>query len=336
MAFPFRNPTAASSLTSPEAVGLTTVQGTNFSSLSVGGYMEVFYLSDLSLTLNGNGAQTNSANTIPIQVSLGAGTSLSPTATLTLNSDNISSGRRRLGMLVYVYENDTTYQYTIPNYETLFNAVSGFSGNSGFTFGANSTTVQTRTTEARNFINAWTGSTIEGQGGISRENATWRIFYGNQIQITGGTFNQSNSTISLNNSTGGTITISDVEPIEYIGINSVPASKGINDWQANNQFQDTYIVIPPSLHGRTVTKVSSSYGDISSAVGAIYKVEMKNTTNSVADSRAWGHSANTRNAQLTFDTPMTLTSGFTLNIMYDVLNPPDVTCEGYTTTLEIQ
>ena len=92
MAFPFRNPTALDTRTAPEAVGLTTVQGTNFSTLQVGGYMEVFYLSDLALTLSGLGAQSNSANTIPIQISLGVGTSFSPTATLTLNSDNVSSG----------------------------------------------------------------------------------------------------------------------------------------------------------------------------------------------------------------------------------------------------
>lgn len=336
MAFPFRNPTAGDSLTAPQAVGLTTVQGTNFSTLSVGGYMEVFYLSDLSMTLEGTGAQTNSANTIPIQVSLGLGTSLSPRATLTLNSDNISSGRRRLGMLVYVYENDTTYQFTIPNYESLFNAVSGNTGNSGFTYGANNTTVQTRTAAGTSFINAWTGSTIEGQGGVTRENATWRIFYGNQIEITGGTYSQSDSTISLNNSTGGTITIENVEPIEFVGINAVPASKNINDWEGVNQFQDAYVVIPASLHGRTAVKVSSSYGDTSSATGTIYKIEMKNTSGSVAESRSWGHSANTRTAQYTFNTPMTLTSGYTLNLMYDPFNPPDTTCEGYSATIEVQ
>jgi hypothetical protein len=40
---------------------------------------------------------------------------------LNLNNDGISSGRRRLGMLVFVQENLTTYQYTIPNYNSLWN-----------------------------------------------------------------------------------------------------------------------------------------------------------------------------------------------------------------------
>ena len=208
MAFPFRNPTAASSLTAPEAVGLTTVQGTNFSVLQVGGFMEVYYLSDLSLTFAGTGAQTNSANTIPIQISLGAGTPLSPAATLTLNSDNVSSGRRRLGMLVYVNETDTTYQYTVPNYDTLFNAVSANTGTSGFTFGTNSTTVQTRTPAGINFINAWTGTTVEGQNGVSRNDARWRIFYTGKSQLTGGTFDTQTQTLNLLNVTGGTVSIS--------------------------------------------------------------------------------------------------------------------------------
>lgn len=208
MAFPFRNPTALASLTAPEAVGLTTVQGTNFSVLEVGGYMEVFYLSDLSLTLEGLGAQTNSANTIPIQISLGTGTGLSPRATLTLNSDNISSGRRKLGMLAYVYETDTTYQYTIPDYETLFNNVSGLTGNSGFTYLAHSSTVQTRTPEGIAFIDAWTGSTVEGQGGVSRNDATWRVYYNGKTQITGGTYDSETQTLDLINVTGGTVSIS--------------------------------------------------------------------------------------------------------------------------------
>jgi hypothetical protein len=208
MSFPYKNPTAASSLTAPEAVGLTTVQGTNFSVLQVGGYMEVYNLRDLSLTLESIGSQTNSANTIPIQISLGAGTNLSPLATFTLNSDYISSGRRRLGMLVYVVENNTTYQYTIPNYENLWNAATGQTGNSGVTFGSNTVTINTRSDAGKNFIFAWTGSTVEGQNGVSREDARWKIYYGTQIYITGATYDSGTTILNLNNSTGGTITIS--------------------------------------------------------------------------------------------------------------------------------
>jgi hypothetical protein len=38
---------------------------------------------------------------------------------LTLNSDNISSGRRKLGMLVYVYETNKIYQFRINFSKTL-------------------------------------------------------------------------------------------------------------------------------------------------------------------------------------------------------------------------
>jgi hypothetical protein len=41
---------------------------------------------------------------------------------LTVNNDEISSGRRRLGMMVYVISADTTYQYVIDDYATLWNA----------------------------------------------------------------------------------------------------------------------------------------------------------------------------------------------------------------------
>ena len=332
MAFPYKNPITAAVLSGSESVDRTSTFGTNFSVLQIGGYMEVYNLTDLDFSTYGStGVIENTGNTIPIRLSIGATVN-----NLVLNSDNISSGRRRLGMLVYVYETDTVYQYTIPNYDTLWASLTGLTGFSAISQTDTQTTVNTRSQAGRDFINAWTGSTIEGQSGVTRENARWRIYYGSQIYITGGTYNQSESTISLNNSTGGTITISNVQPVEYVGINSIPSSKNINDWEENNKFQDAYIVIPPNLHGRNAVKVSASYGDVSSSTIAIYKLEMKDYNNSVSESRNWGHSANTRTSQYTFDTPMTLVSGYTLNLMYDISFLPDVNAEGYSATIEIE
>ena len=110
MSFPYKNPIANSTLSAPEGVAITSTQGTNFSVSQVGGYQEVYYLENLGLAFSGTGLQQLSANTVPIQINVGTNTGLSFTQ-LTLNSDNISSGRRRLGMQVYVYENDTVYQY---------------------------------------------------------------------------------------------------------------------------------------------------------------------------------------------------------------------------------
>mgnify|MGYP000020272197 FL=1 len=206
MSFPYKNPIANSTLSAPEGVAITSTQGTNFSVSQVGGYQEVYYLENLGLAFSGTGLQQLSANTVPIQINVGTNTGLSFTQ-LTLNSDNISSGRRRLGMQVYVYENDTVYQYTIPNYDVLWGTVTGLTGNSGITQSTTFTTVNARSQAGKDFINSWTGSTIEGVNGVTRDNARWRIFYGTDVQITGGTYNSGTTTLDLYNNTGGTISI---------------------------------------------------------------------------------------------------------------------------------
>ena len=94
--FPYKNPVSSVQLSLPNSVNRTSTQGTNFSTLGVGGYMEVYNLSDLNFTIPLSitaGTVEFSGNTIPPQVSLGA---LPPTFPnfITLNSDNISSGRR--------------------------------------------------------------------------------------------------------------------------------------------------------------------------------------------------------------------------------------------------
>ena len=205
MSFPYKNPLSSTQLTGANSVAAGKVFGTNFSVLQTGGYMEVYSLSDLGWTTNNaTGNIEYSGNTIPIQFSKGFGSSPN---TLTLNSDNISSGRRRLGMEVYVYETDTVYQYIIPNYQSLWNSITGLTGTSAITQSSFSTTVNTRSAAGTAFVNSWTGSTIEGISGVTRDNARWRIFYGTDVQITGGTYNSGTTTLDLYNSTGGTISI---------------------------------------------------------------------------------------------------------------------------------
>ena len=206
MSFTYKNPVANVLLSAPEGVASNSNQGTNFSVSQVGGYQEVYYLDNLRLTFSGSGNQQLSANTIPIQISVGPNTGLSYTI-LTLNSDNISSGRRRLGMQVYVQETDTVYQYSISNFETLWNAATAQTGSSGVTFNSTNTTVNGRSQAGRDFINAWTGSTIEGVSGVTRNDARWKIFWGTDIQITGGTYYSATTTLDLYNSTGGTVSI---------------------------------------------------------------------------------------------------------------------------------
>ena len=119
MSFPYKNPISAVQLSGPDSVLLTDTFGTNFSVSSVGGYMEVWTISDLNFqTFGATGTIQNSGNTIPVNFFKRPVSNISDR--IELNSDAISSGRRRIGMLVYVHETDTTYQYQIVNYETLW------------------------------------------------------------------------------------------------------------------------------------------------------------------------------------------------------------------------
>jgi len=212
MAVPYKNPISSVQVSTTQSVSRTSVFGTNFSNLNVGGYMEVYNLSDLSLTLTASSYPSLiqlSANTIPIRYTKGNGTFLSPDY-LTLNSDNISSGRRRLGMMVYVHETDKVYQYVIPNYDTLWNNMSGLTGFSSVTYSDYTTVINSRSSAGQSFISGWTSSTIEGVSGYTSANANWRIFQ------TGGLF--TGGTVSgATNFTGG-LTATTISATTYLNL----------------------------------------------------------------------------------------------------------------------
>ena len=141
--------------------------------------MEVYSLNDLYYTIPSGttGLIEFTGNTIPIQFQKGTGFSFSPDV-LTLNSDNISSGRRRIGMLVYVIDEDQIYQYQIPNFESLWSAATSASGIGGSTvvisdFG---TTVKGNSPEGISFISSWTANTIEDVSGETSSTAVWKKF----------------------------------------------------------------------------------------------------------------------------------------------------------------
>lgn len=208
MSFPYKNPISPSQLNGSESVSREKTFGTNFSVLSVGGYMEVNSLNDLTYTVPPltTGPINNSGNTIPVTFYKSTGAPFS-FDTLTLNSDNISSGRKKIGMLVYVREEDQVYQFNINNYETLWNAATGATGVGGSSviisdFG---TTVKGNTPQGLSFISGWTTNTIDGVSGETQSTAVWKKYYGNNLSITGGTY--SSGTLSLTNITGGTVNI---------------------------------------------------------------------------------------------------------------------------------
>ena len=172
--------------------------------------MEVYSLSGLTYTIppTTTGIIEYSGNTIPIQLTKGSGSIFSPDV-LTLNSDNISSGRRKLGMLVYVYETNKIYQFRIDNYDTLWNNATGATGPGGPTVVISDygTTVKNNSPAGINFISAWTSSTISGIGGYNDTNSSWRVLStsvsGGSGTFTGGTV--SGATIFTNGLTANTI-----------------------------------------------------------------------------------------------------------------------------------
>ena len=206
MAFPYKNPISPIQVLGPQSVNRDVVFGTHFSTNGTGGYMDVFSISGLTYEIPSGqtGSIEYSGNTIPINFIKGTGVAYSPDV-LILNSDNISSGRRKLGMLVYVYEFDQVYQYDIPNYEQLWTAATA--STNCVVINEFGTTVRNNTIQGQAFINAWTASTIEGVNGVVRANARWKKYWGNNLSVTGGSYNGITNTLTLVNITGGTVNI---------------------------------------------------------------------------------------------------------------------------------
>ena len=192
MSFNYQNPLAGTIYEEPVGVALNNSTGTNFSVFSIGGYMEVYSYQDLNYTIpdGSSGQILYSGNSIPIAFSYGD--PLSIPNVLTINSDEISSGRRRLGMMVYVISADTTYQYVIDDYATLWDAAqtSGALGFDGFSW-----TCENTTAAGIAFLDAWTGSTIEGLSGATHATARWKIANMNDTVITGGTYFSATTTL---------------------------------------------------------------------------------------------------------------------------------------------
>lgn len=298
MAFNFRSPLSSVQLTDSQSVSREKTFGTSFGSTMIGGYHEVFSLDDLEYVIPSGvtGSIEFTGNTIPVNYSVKTLPFLPNT--LIVNSDGISSGRRRLGMLVYVISEGTTYQYQIPNYTTLWNSADNGSTITSDTYGY---TIRDNSTEGAALISAWTGSTIEGVSGVSRSTANWIKYHASAP--------------------------------EYISINAVPASSNILTWLSGNSINDAFITIPSKWEGRQLISVNATYGNSNSQTNATFKLEMRDSTNSVDSSVSWTHTANNRLKSETFGSPLTLKSGHTLNI--GITSNPDTNAEGYSASFEI-
>lgn len=173
MSFPYKNPISPNQLNGQQSLDRTKTYGTSYSTLSTGGYMEVYSLNQLQYTIPPStfGPIEFSGNAIPITFSKGSGTTFS-FDTLTLQPDNISSGRRKIGMLVYVKEVNQIYQYNIDNYFNLFTAATASTGTVVISdFG---TTIKSNSAAGIAFISAWTANTIDGVSGVTSSTAVWK------------------------------------------------------------------------------------------------------------------------------------------------------------------
>ena len=167
-----RNPLNPNQAYGPISIPRQVTYGTNFSNYEIGGFMQVYTLQDLIYVIPSGqtGLIEYTGNTIPIRFIKGTNNTFNPDV-LVLNSDNISSGRRKLGMLAFVQENQTIYQYSIDDYDTLWDQLLTLSGASAITQTDYTTTVNGLSQIGQDFITLWTGSTIEGVSGVTRQDA---------------------------------------------------------------------------------------------------------------------------------------------------------------------
>jgi hypothetical protein len=274
--------------------------------------MEVANLSDLSLTFSGVGLQTLSANTVPINIYIGNGTPFNPSY-VNLNSDNFSSGRRRVGMIVYVNETGFAYQYEIDNYESLWNAATGATGT--VTTNLYDTQVRNNSAAGQNFINAWTGSTIEGVSGTTRTNAKWRIFHGTDTFITGGTYFSATSTIDLYRNDGVTIPISGITATGgssssgFTGGTVSGATNFTGGLTANTISATTYVNLPTDIRTTGGTYSNNTF-TFTNNTGGTYSVLFNTVTGLTIN----GNLTTTGNTSLQGVTATTISATTYLNL----------------------
>ncbi len=288
MSLNYKNPLTSTQLDGSNSVSRTSVFGTNFSVLQIGGYMEVYSLQDLYYTIPANttGLIQDSGNTIPIQFNVSPTPQTVPNI-LTLNSDNISTGRQRLGMLVYVYENSLTYQLRIRDYDTLWNNAQLTEDIVETEFG---TSVTQLGTGGVAFVNAWTATTIEGVNGYTKDNAKWVIYQGDGggSTVTGGTTTAGTGattaitmTLSANNQSSG-VTIDMAPALTYynespvkvsvggISANTIPFTGGITIQQIVDEI--FYPQIKPTI---TYNRISSFTASQNFSNNGLYEISFE-------------------------------------------------------------
>lgn len=270
----------------------SAVAGVTTGTSLTGGFHEYYSLSNITYNPNDPsptpvpGLLINLENLIPVSftpgsttTTTGKGGDITTTSpdSLELNSDLMSSGRLKLGMVVYVIEKQQAYQFIINDYKTLYNAAT-----SNITKSVTSATVTGGSTESDALIDAWTIHKVEGEddgngGAWTRNQANWKKYPNEE---------------------------------EYFAINNVPASELID----NFNFEDAIIVVPPSWNNKKVLSVTSSIFTMSSNTQSTITLN-QTAPDGTTSTKNWIHSANSKNASGDFSlAPLSLVEGATLHL----------------------
>ena len=269
------------------------VAGVTTGTSLTGGFHEYYSLSNITYNPNDPsptpvpGLLINLENLIPVSFipasttttssKKGGSVTITTPDSLELNSDLMSSGRLKLGMVVYVIEKQQAYQFIINDYKTLYNAAA-----SNITKSVTSATVTGGSTESDALIDAWTIHKVEGEddgngGTWTRDQANWRKYPNEE---------------------------------EYFAINNVPASEPIDDFN----FEDAIIVVPPSWNNKKVLSVTSSIFTMSSNAQSTITLN-QTAPDGTASTKNWTHGANSKNATGDFSVaPLSLVEGATLHL----------------------
>ena len=268
MSFPYKNPISSLQVGTTQSVPLSNTYGLGYSVNNIGGYMEVYSLNDLIYTIptGTTGSIEYSGNTIPIEFTKGNGNAWSPDV-LVLASDNISSGRRRLGMLVYVYDEDQVYQFHISGYTSLFTAATA--STNCVTISEYGTLVKNNTSQGRSFINAWTASTIEDVAGYTSETAVWRKFNsGTGGGGSGFTSVRINNVSQFTSGSNSFINFSGVNvSISSVGTNTLVFSAGTGGGSGSSNLQ--YFITGSTPSGLTINS-GDRWFDTNTGVEVVY------------------------------------------------------------------
>ena len=198
-------------------------------------------------------------------------------ALLELNRDLMSSGRLKLGMVVYVIEKNQSYQFMIDDYETLYNAAVGDISVTQY-----NAQVSGDNAPSQALINAWINHKVEGEsngnGGVwTRDEANWKKYPNEE---------------------------------EYFAINNVPASELID----NFNFQDAIIVVPPSWHNKKVLSVTASIFTTGGSNTESTITLNQSAADGTKSEISWTHPSNSKNSKSDFTPSLTLIEGATLHL----------------------